>query len=248
MSQYHVYIIVRFGTMRFSNGKREFVSQKDDLVIWQMSNSIQHVEYSEDFEADFLIVSGDFLSRFNPEMVWASKGFIFIRINPSFHLHEQSLRLMNNDFGLFCDRLEQPDSPFKKEIIGRVVQIFLYDLWTVYSDEITQMETTDNAARIFLRFLSLVHRDCRRLRDVAYYADMLCITPKYLSQVSRSVSGLPSSEWITYYASFELVALLNDQSKTLSEVADLMNFETASHFSRYVKKVLGKSPSEYRQK
>ncbi|MBQ7461758.1 MAG: AraC family transcriptional regulator [Bacteroidaceae bacterium] len=64
----------------------------------------------------------------------------------------------------------------------------------------------------------------------------------------RSVSGLPASEWITYYATFELVSLLNDQSKTLTEVADLMNFETASHFSRYVKKLLGKSPSEYRQK
>ena len=52
-------------------------------------------------------------------------------------------------------------------------------------------------------------------------------TSKYLSQVSRSVSGLPASEWITYYATFELVSLLNDQSKTLTEVADLMNFETA---------------------
>ena len=223
-SKYHVHIIVRCGEMRFSDGKQEFVSQKDDLVIWQMSNSIQQINYSKDFEADFLIASGDFLSRFNPEMVWASKGFIFIRINPSFHLHERSLRLMNNDFNLFYNRLEHPDSPFKEEILGRVMQIFLYDLWTVYSDEMAQME------------------------NVAYYADALCITPKYLSQVCNSVSGLPASQWITFYATFELVTLLNDQSKTLTEVADMMNFETASHFSRYVKKLLGKSPSEYRQK
>ena len=247
-SKYHVHIIVRCGEMRFSDGKQEFVSQKDDLVIWQMSNFIQQINYSKDFEADFLIASGDFLSRFNPEMVWASKGFIFIRINPSFHLHERSLRLMNNDFNLFYNRLEQPDSPFKEEILGRVMQIFLYDLWTVYSDEMAQMETTDNAARIFLRFLAQVQQDCRQQRDVAYYADALCITPKYLSQVCNSVSGLPASQWITFYATFELVTLLNDQSKTLTEVADMMNFETASHFSRYVKKLLGKSPSEYRQK
>lgn len=245
---YHVHIIVRQGEMRFSDGKQTHVSLKDDLVIWQMSNAIQEVAYSDDFEADFLIASGEFLSRFNPEMVWASKGFIFIRINPSFHLHEESLRLMNNDFSLFHSRLSLPDSPFKEEIIGRVMQIFLYDLWTVYSAEMSQMETNDNAARIFLRFLGLAQQDCRQQRDVAYYAEKLCITSKYLSQVSRSVSGLPASEWITYYATFELVSLLNDQSKTLTEVADLMRFETASHFSRYVKKLLGKSPSEYRQK
>ena len=137
---------------------------------------------------------------------------------------------------------------FHKVSIDSVMQIFLYDLWTVYSSDMSQMETNDNAARIFLRFLSLVQKDCRQQRDVAYYADKLCITSKYLSQVSRSVSGLPASEWITYYATFELVSLLNDQSKTLTEVADLMNFETASHFSRYVKKILGKSPSQYREK
>ena len=247
-NDYHVHILVRAGEMRFSDGKQTHVSQKDDLVIWQMSNAIQDVTYSDDFEADFLIASGEFLSRFNPEMVWASKGFIFIRINPSFHLHVESLRLMNDDFSLFRWRLAQTENPFKEEVIGRVMQIFLYDLWTVYSEEMSQMETSDNAARIFLRFLSSVQKDCRRQRDVAYYADQLCITSKYLSQVSRSVSGLPASEWITYYATFELVSLLNDQSKTLTEVADLMNFETASHFSRYVKKLLGKSPSQYREK
>ena len=259
--------------MRFTDGRNEFCSVRDDLVIWQMSNAIDGVRYSDDFECDFLLVSGEFLSRFNPEMVWASKGFIFIRINPSFHLHEESLKLMNDDFALFRQRLDMPESPltsgratshsedsmqaslsprsigaFKEEVIGRVMQIFLYDLWTVYSEEMSQMETSDNAARIFLRFLGLVQQDCRQQRDVGYYADKLCITSKYLSQVSRSVSGLPASEWITYYATFELVSLLNDQSKTLTEVADLMNFETASHFSRYTKKVLGKTPTEYRNK
>ena len=166
---------------------------------------------------------------------------------------------MNKDFDLFRSRLSLPENPFKEEVIGRVMQIFLCDLWTVYSAErlrvgefysgmMTQMETSDNAARIFLRFLTIVQADSRKQRDVAYYADKLCISPKYLSQISKSVSGLPASEWITFYATFELVSLLNDQSKTLSEVADLMNFETASHFSRYTKKLLGKSPSEYRQK
>ncbi len=245
---YHVHIIVRQGEMHFSDGKRTYISRKDDLVIWQMSNTIQSVKYSDDFEADFLIVSGNFLMRYNPEMVWASKGFIFIRINPSFHLHANSLRLLNDDFKLFQDRLTQNDSLFKEEVIGRVLQIFLYDLWMVYSTEMSQMETSDNAARIFLRFLSIAQRDCRRQRDVAYYADTLCITPKYLSQISKSVSGLPASQWISFYATFEIITLLNDQSKSLSEVADMMNFETASHFSRYVKKLLGKSPKEYRNK
>ena len=224
VGRYHVHILVRQGQMTFSDGKNSFTSRQGDLAIWQMSNTIQRIECSDDFEADVLLLSGQFLQQFNPEMVWASKGFVFIRINPSFHLDDESQKIMD------------------------VLQIFIYDLWSICQHGLSQMDTTDNSARIFLRFLALAQQNAKTEREVNYYADLLCITPKYLSQVSRTVTGLPASQWIQYYASFELVSLLNDTTKTLTEVSDLMHFENMSHFSRYVKKTLGKSPSQYRQK
>ena len=248
IADYHVHIIVKQGEMTFSDGKNTFLSVRDHLVIWQMSNTIKDVSYSDDFGADVLLASPLFLQQYNPEMVWASKGFIFIRINPSFLLDKESLLLMNADFELFRDRLSQADNSFKREVLGRVMQIFLYDLWTVCQHGLSQMETSDNSARIFLRFLSLAQQHARTEREVAFYADKLFISPKYLSQVSRTMTNLPASQWIQYYAAFELVSLLNDTSKTLTEVSDLMNFENISHFSRYVKKTLGKTPSAYRQK
>ena len=231
---YHVHLLMRRGEMSFSDGKNSFTSRKDDLVIWQMSNTIQSVTYSDDFEADVLLASPGFLQQYNPEMVWASKGFLFIRINPSFHLDDESLRLMNADFELFRLRLELPGKlrveddtsgtgSFKREILGRVMQIFLFDLWTVCQHGLSQMETNDNTARIFLRFLSLAQQHARTEREVAFYADKLCITPKYLSQIARTITNLPASQWIQFYAAFELVSLLNDTTKTLTEVSDLMH-------------------------
>ena len=248
VGKYHVHVLVRQGQMTFSDGKNSFTSRQADLAIWQMSNTIQRVECSDDFEADVLLLSGQFLQQFNPEMVWASKGFVFIRINPTFHLDEEALRLMDDDFELFRHRLSMQKSGFKREILGRVIQIFIYDLWTVCQHGLSQMDTSDNTARIFLRFLALAQQNARTEREVAFYANLLCITPKYLSQVSRTVTGLPASGWIQFYASFELVSLLNDTTKTLTEVSDLMHFENVSHFSRYVKKTLGKTPSEFRNK
>lgn len=248
VGRYHVHILVRQGQMTFSDGKNSFTSLQDDLAIWQMSNTIQSIECSDDFEADVLLLSWQFLQQFNPEMAWASKGFVFIRINPSFHLDEEALRLMDDDFEQFRKRLLMEDPGFKREILGRVMQVFIYDLWTVCQHGLSQMDTTDNTARIFLRFLALAQQYAGTEREVAYYADILCITPKYLSQVSRTITRLSASQWIQFYASFELVSLLNDTTKTLTEVSDLMHFENVSHFSRYVKKTLGKSPSEYRNK
>ena len=245
---YHVHIMVRKGSMTFSDGKNDFASCVDDLVIWQMTNTIQNVKYSQDFEADFLLASPEFLAAFNPEMVWASKGFVFIRLNPSFHLDEESKRLMDDDFGLFHSRLSQTNSPFRREIVGRVFQVFLYDLWTVYRHGLSQMKAADNTAQVFLRFLGLVSEHVVREREVGFYADKLCITAKYLSQISNQITGLPASQWIQFYATFELVSLLDDTTKSLTDIADAMGFSTMSFFSRYVKKVLGKTPTEYRQK
>ncbi len=248
IADYHVHILVKQGTMTFSDGKNTFSSRKGDLAIWQMSNSIQDVTYSDDFEGEVLLASPTFLQQYNPEMIWASKGFIFIRINPSIRLDDEGRRLMESDFALFRGRLAQPDTAFKREVLGRAMQIFLFDLWTVCQHGLSQMETSDFAASLFLRFLSLASQHARTEREVAWYADRLCITPKYLSQVCRTMTSLPASQWIQFYATFELVSLLNDTTKTLGEVSDLMNFENISHFSRYTKRVLGKSPSEYRQK
>ena len=110
---HHVHILVQRGEMRFSDGRRSFVSKKDDLVIWQMSNTIQKITYSADFEADFLVVTGEFLSQYNPEMVWASKGFVFIRTCPSFHLDDESLSFIKGDFDLFRSR-QGSESPFRR--------------------------------------------------------------------------------------------------------------------------------------
>jgi hypothetical protein len=83
--------------------------------------------------------------------------------------------------------------------------------------------------------------------SVPFVLDCMLALKAGKNTIRIEVTNLPASEWITYYAAFELVLLLNDTSKSLTEISDLMNFSNISYFSRYVKKVLGKSPSEYRQ-
>lgn len=148
--------------------------------------------------------------------------------------------------------------------------MFLLDMWVAYSKSMTEMKSDDNsranenkensfslssaaesrqlvnASQIFLRFVSLVQKDCRKHRDVAYYADQLCITPKYLSQVCNTVTNVPALQWINYYAGFELVSLLSNNDLTVSDIAFDMDFSSANHLTRYCKKVLDVTPSEYR--
>ncbi len=243
---YHVHFLVNKGTMDFSDGKNSYQAGKDDIVIWQMYNDIQDVSCSRDFDADVLLASSQFLGHFNPEMTWATRGFLFIRRHPSFHLHGESLRIIRNDFEQFRLRLAATSEMFKIDLLGNQMRMFLYDLWVAYSSGISDMKSDDNASQIFLRFVGLVQKDSRKHRDVAYYADQLCITPKYLSQVSNKVTNVPALQWINYYAGFELVSLLDNPDLSISDIAFEMDFSSPNHFTRYCKKILGVTPSEYR--
>ena len=247
MHTHHVHILCKQGSLTFKANNQWHESHAGDLVIWQMSNEISEVNYSDDADIDFLLVSWDFLQTYNPEMVWATKGYVLLKFNPVIHLDKTGWQLMNVDFDSFKNRIHHPQALFQDETIGRLLQVFLFDMWNIVKHELDQLGADDNQSRIFLRFLFLVQEHCKQNRDVAFYADKLCIVPKYLSEICRNITHQPASDWIEQFAANELTRLLNDRSLSFVEIADEMNFSSLSFLSRYVKKVLGVSPSEYRK-
>lgn len=83
-------------------------------------------------------------------------------------------------------------------------------------------------------------------RDLPYYASQLCITPHYLSEICKKVSGQPATYWIDRFTLPEVTRLLRRKELSLTDIAEKLNFSSLSYFSRYVQKSIGMSPSEYR--
>ena len=81
---YHCHILCRSGEMHFEAMGRPFTAGPGDLVIWQMTTLISNVRYSDGFDADILLISNPFLNLYNPEQVWATKGYVYIKTHPVF--------------------------------------------------------------------------------------------------------------------------------------------------------------------
>ena len=60
------------------------------------------------------------------------------------------------------------------------------------------------------------------------------------------ITGKSALHWIEYYAVHEILLLLNDPAMTLTEVTDRMHFPAPPMLTRYLKRAIGKTPSEYR--
>lgn len=248
LGRYHIHILCHAGKAQFSFMGNTYTMEAGDWVIWQMSSQISDALYSSDFNADFLLVDKDFLLEYNPEKVWASKAFVFIKKTPVFHIDERGKAMIEHNLIQIKRRIAEPHL-FQKEILGRQLQIFLLDLWEIYKNAMENIQQTDNSsALLFTRFMNLLPEYSKTEREVTFYADKLCVSAKYLSEVVKKSSGHPASYWINGYAMQEILAYLKRSDLTLAEISNKMNFYNPAHFTRFVKKQTGDSPSELKIK
>lgn len=248
LGRYHIHILCHAGKAQFSFMGNTYTMETGDWVIWQMSSQISDALYSSDFNADFLLVDKDLLLEYNPEKVWASKAFVFIKKNPVFHIDERGKAMIEHNFIQIKRRIAEAHL-FQKEILGRQLQIFLLDLWEIYKNAMENIQQTDNSsALLFTRFMNLLPEYSKTEREVTFYADKLCVSAKYLSEVVKKSSGHPASYWINGYAMQEILAYLKRSDLTLAEISNKMNFYNPAHFTRFVKKQTGDSPSELKIK
>jgi AraC-like DNA-binding protein len=101
--------------------------------------------------------------------------------------------------------------------------------------------------RLFKDFMKILATDKIKSRSVSAYAQRLFITPKYLSSVSKQLTGKTASVWINEAIVKEAKRQLKYTDKSVKEIAMQMDFPNVSFFGKYFKTHVGVSPMEYRR-
>lgn len=99
---------------------------------------------------------------------------------------------------------------------------------------------------LFNRFMMLMERDYKLSRDVNYYADLMHITSKYLTNIVRQVAGHTPKTIIDQYVILQLKMQLQRSSQSIKEIAWEYHFTDVSFFCRYFKKHTGLTPQQIR--
>lgn len=81
---------------------------------------------------------------------------------------------------------------------------------------------------------------------MAFYADQLCLSPKYLSKLIKEVSGKSAPEWINAYVMLEAKHLLKYTDISIKEIVFKLNFSNQTVLYKYFKAHTGMTPTEYR--
>jgi AraC-like DNA-binding protein len=99
---------------------------------------------------------------------------------------------------------------------------------------------------LFEQFIALVAKYHTQYRNVAFYADKLCLTPKYMSKLIKTATGKSAPEWIDAYVILEAKNLLKYSNDTIKQIVFKLNFPNQSVFYKFFKARTGMTPSEYR--
>ena len=138
--------------------------------------------------------------------------------------------------------------PFRKEAIQHLLSSLLY-----YLEYIAQNSIEQNPAQltrqeeIFQRFISLVNTHSKKERNVNFYADKLCLTPRYLNTVIRQASQQTVMDWINQSIILEAKVLLKHSNRLVYQISDELNFPNPSFFSKFFKRMTGMTPQEYQK-
>ena len=106
--------------------------------------------------------------------------------------------------------------------------------------------TTNRQTELFHRFVALVHEHCTVEREVAFYADRLCISTRYLSTIVRNIAHRSAKELIDAAAVLEIKMLLQTTDLSVQEIAYRLRFPDQSYLGRYFRKHAGVSPTDFR--
>lgn len=109
-------------------------------------------------------------------------------------------------------------------------------------------EEKSGVDQLLLRFHSAIAENYTKHREVKFYADLLCLSPKYFGTIVLQALGYSASELISRYVMVQAKHLLRHHRKiTIQQISDRLGFSDQTAFARYFKRHSGQTPLEYRE-
>lgn len=221
--------------------KQDFQAGKLLLIV---PNSIfQILEISPDFDMQMIAMDTEFLPISEKDDFFTRLSYL--QRNIILSLTQQEYTRFQSYFTLIWDILQEP--VFRKEAVRHLLASLLYSIEYLAQNNQKGHNRQTRQEEIFQRFISLVNIHSKQERNVNFYADRLCLTPRYLNTVVRQTSQQTIMDWINQSIILEAKVLLKHSNLLVYQISDELNFPNPSFFSKFFKRMTGMTPLEYQK-
>ena len=240
-------IIYEQGSADLKINMRDYHIEAPAVLLVLNDQIYQSAGHSEDLRSKVILMSRSF-----SDSLFANSGEILplkssIMKNPVMKIENEE-----NVFGQFFQLLQNiaasPRQEFKIESARHLTLSMFYG-YSHLKHEVNEVKSTNSRQEeIFTKFTELLERHHKKEREIAFYADKMCMTSKHLSQVIKDYTGKTALGLIEEYVIAEAKSMLLSTTMSIQQISDELNFPSQSVFGKYFKRVAGISPSEYRNR
>ncbi len=193
-----------------------------------------------------LVFQNDFLSSFFDDKLFVYRLQYFYNSK-----YPQYLQLTKNEYHktqFALNEIISEIADFQNDslhIIRSLLYFYLSKLNRLFSKHYKISDKTQGSSAVY-RFKEKLELNIRKFHSVDEYCKLLNISRQHLNKVSKEYFGCTSKEIIHFRLLQEIKMELRYSNKTISEIADALNFSEANNLTRFFNRLEGTTPSMYR--
>ena len=235
------------GWARLEYDTRPVTFKKHDVAIVYGGHMLLSHESSDDFHVIMVVLSQKFVEEMRsltPSVFLSFHNYVW---QPDFHLTDEQFDNVYRMMQLLRN-VSLSDMKSRKMVLQGLLHILATMLQDYRKENGGTIIPISSRHELFSRFHKAVTEHYRESREVRYYANLFCLTPKHFASVIKQVTGINASDWISSQVMVQAkTLLLSNQQYTIQQVANHLGFPDQASFSRYFKTNEGVSPSVFRE-
>ena len=240
------------------------IADSDELVVMEHFGGVPAGRVRPlDHGLVIICTAGVAQFEYDGHTVQLSKNDLFLSLadllplkhNPKVTLSDVDAALFETYFKQLSYHIRNSSQLLYPEITHSIVGAFLLEVLSVLrrgNNILKDNNLINNSGlhgrKLADRFVQLVEQSDGRIRRVDEFAQMLNVTPKYLSKLLMDTMHRKPSVIVAFFTLQAIENRLRYTDMTMQQIADDLHFANASFFGKYFKEHSGMTPMEYRIK
>lgn len=220
------------------------VELKAPAAVFIFNDHVLHYNSSTpDLKSKVLSFSPVFAEKLMLSLPYDKLHYAYIR--PASQIDAPNMQTLM----LYLDLVEElmrKETPNRQTTILHLIRSLLSFLYGFFTDSLASQKPLSRAEELTGRFLSLVDQCYHEHHDIKWYADELHLTPIYISNVVKQVTGNTAGENITNCLVRQAKSLLLTSTLSVQQISDRLGFQNQSHFGTFFRRAVGVSPKAFR--
>jgi AraC-like DNA-binding protein len=237
------------GKIRYGQNYYDF---DEGGLVFTSPNQLLATTDDTEYSGLTLLIHPDFIRNYPLGRNIKNFGFFSYAVNEALHLSEKEKLIIITILKNIDDELQSTIDDFSQDVIVAQIELLLNYSNRFYKRQFITRKAVSNdllakSENLLSDYFNNETALIKGLPTVQYLAEQLNVSPRYLSDMLRSLTGQNAQQYIHHKLIEKAKEILSVSNLSVAEVAYQLGFEHPQSFNKLFKRKTNLSPLEYRQ-